>query len=86
MVDCHDQKTKFFLILKLSYVYCTYPYVHCWIHDMEQKEGGGKGDYFKKNIYILCQEIVISYNMMTNLLTSIDDDPICLMIMEQMLH
>jgi hypothetical protein len=53
---------------------------------MEQKEGGGKGDYFKKNIYILCQEIVISYNMMTNLLTSIDDDPICLMIMEQMLH
>jgi hypothetical protein len=27
------QKTKFFLILKLSYVYCTFPYVHCRIHD-----------------------------------------------------
>jgi hypothetical protein len=60
MVYC-NKLSKFFLILKLSYVYCTYPYVHCWIHNWEQ------GVYFKENLFLLCQEIVISYSMMTNL-------------------
>jgi hypothetical protein len=54
MVGCHDQKTKLFLILKLSHVYYTYPYVHYWIHITK----GGGGDYFKKNIFLLCQEII----------------------------
>jgi hypothetical protein len=70
MVGCHDQKTKFFLILKLSYVYCTYPYVHCWIHDMEQRVGGaGMGEEI---ILRICFSFV-SWNC--NLLQH-DDEPL----------
>jgi hypothetical protein len=70
MVSCHDQKNKVFLNIKI--IICI---LHISIYPLLDSRHGAKGGeprvYFKEIFFLLCQEIVISYTMMTNLWTAI---------------
>jgi hypothetical protein len=66
MVGCHDQKKKVFLNIKI--IICILHISICPLLDSQQgAKDGEQGIYFKENLFLLCQEIVISYSMTTNL-------------------
>jgi len=66
MIGSHDQKNKVFLSIKIGI--CILHISICALLDSQEgAKDGEQGVYFKENLFLLCQEIVISYSMMMNL-------------------